>query len=99
MSSRVAKQGLVALGKGNGGTHCSGCEENALPVVFVGMKSRKKRQTNMTGTKTVTSDQMREVKKQRGHASGNIYNNTIQSVWRRSCPLYPLENLRCQLRS
>ena len=76
MFSRVEKQGLVALGMGNGGTHCSGSEKNALPVVFVGMKSRKKRQTNMTGTKPVTSGQMREVKKQRGPASGKIYNNT-----------------------
>ena len=99
MFSKVEKQGLAALGKGNGGAHCSAFEKNALPVVFVGMKSRKKRQTNMTGTKPVTSDQMRQVKKQRGHASGKIYANTIQSVWRRSCPLYPLENSRYQLRS
>ena len=62
-SAEVAKQGLLALGRGNNKTHCSGSEKNSLPVVQVGIKSRKNRQTNMVGTKTITSKLMREVKK------------------------------------
>ena len=64
MFSRVAKQGLLALGRGNDETHCSGSEKNALPVL-AGTKSRMKRQMNIAGSKPVTSKQMREVKKPR----------------------------------
>ena len=67
MLSRVTKQG-----RGNDETQCSGLEKNALPVVLVGMKSRIKRQTYIAGSKPVTSKKIREVKKQRGPASGNI---------------------------
>ena len=35
MFSRVAKQGLLALGRGNNETHRSGSEKNALPAVLV----------------------------------------------------------------
>ena len=79
MFSRVAKQGLLALGRGNDETHYSGWEKIALPVVLVGVSSLIKRQTNMAGTKPVTSKQMREVRKQRGPASGtiDISTNTI----------------------
>ena len=59
--SRVVKQGLLALGRGNNKTHCSGLEKNDLSVVLV--KSREKRQTNMAGTISVTSKQMRDVRK------------------------------------
>ena len=45
-------------------------------VVLVDIKSRKKRQTNMAGTKPVTSKHIRKVNEQRGPASGNIDNNT-----------------------
>ena len=77
MFSRVAKQGLLALGRENDETHCSGSEKNALSVVAVGTMSQKKRQTDMAGgTKPVTSKQMGEVKKQRGPVSRKIYNNT-----------------------
>ena len=82
MFSRVAKQGLLALGRENNETHCSGSDKSALPGVLVGMKSlhqlrfRKKRQTNIAGTKPVTSKQMRNVKKQRGPASGKNYSIT-----------------------
>ena len=78
MFSRVAKQGQLVLGRENDETHCSGPEKNALPVVLVGKTFRKKRRTYMAGTKPVTSKQMRDVKKQRGPASGKIDNkNTI----------------------
>ena len=76
MLSRVAKQGLLALRRENNETHCSGSDKSALPGVLVGMKSlhqlrfRKKRQTNIAGTKPVMSKQMRKVKKQRRPASG-----------------------------
>ena len=76
MFSRVAKQGLLALGRGNDETHYSGSEKYALPVVIVGIKSRKKRQTNIAGAKPARSEQMREVRKPRGPASGKIHNNT-----------------------
>ena len=39
-----------------------------------------KRQTNMAGTKSITSKQMGDVKKQRGPASGNIDSNTKNTV-------------------
>ena len=53
MLSRVAKQGLLALGRENDETHCSGSGKSALPGVLVGLKSlhklrfKKKRQTNI----------------------------------------------------
>ena len=47
MFSRIAKQGLLALDRGNDEAHCSGLEKNALPVVLKGIKFRKKHQTNM----------------------------------------------------
>ena len=53
MFSRLAKQVLLALGRGNDETHSSGSEvNNALPVP-VGIKSRMKRQTNIVGSKLV----------------------------------------------
>ena len=57
MFSRVAKQGLLALGRGNDKTHSSSeSEKNYLPEALVGIKSREKRQTNMVGIKkAVTS--------------------------------------------
>ena len=38
MFSRVGKQGLLALGRANDKTRCSGSEKNALLVVLVGIK-------------------------------------------------------------
>ena len=40
MFSRVAKQGLLALGRGNDETYCSGSEKYVFPVVLVGIKKR-----------------------------------------------------------
>ena len=75
MFSRVAKQGQLALGRGNDETHCSGPEKNALSVIPVDKKFRKKRQTYLAGTKLVTSKQMRDVRKQRGPVSRKIDKN------------------------
>ena len=38
MFSIVARQALLALGRGNDEIHFSGSEKNALPVALVGIK-------------------------------------------------------------
>ena len=93
--SRFVKQGLLVLGRGNDEKHCSRSEENALLVVFVEIESlhqirfRKKCQKNMAGTKPETNKQTREVKKQRGPASGNIYDNTNIFGFEKVAPYVP----------
>ena len=78
MFSIVAIQGQLALERGNDETHCSGQEKSALPeVVAVGKKSRMKRQTNIAGSKPVTSKQIREVKNQKRPASFVKIDNTV----------------------
>ena len=75
-STVVAKQGQLALGRGNDETHYSGPEKHALLVVLVDKKVRKKSQTYMAGTKPVTSKQIRDVKKQTRPASVKIENTS-----------------------
>ena len=71
--SRVAEQGLLALGRGNGEARCcSGSEKNVLPVFLVGVESRMKRQTNMAGTKLVTTRKRIRMKRQTNMAGTKL---------------------------
>ena len=81
------------MGRLNDETHCSGSEKNALSVL-VGINSSMKRQTSITGSKPVTSKQMREVKKQRGPASGKIDNNTNTVGLEKLVPPVPARKIK-----
>ena len=88
--SRVTKQGLLALGRGNDEAHhCSGPEKKALPVVLVGTKL----QMYVAGKKTVTSKQIRDVKKQRGPASEKIDNKNTVGL-EKVVPLVPAKRIK-----
>ena len=98
MLSRVGKQRLLALGRENDETYCSGSEENKCSASSSRRHKVSKETSSKHGrNKNRNKTNARHKKNEEDLLPEKIIMIQIQSVCRRSCPLHLLEKSRYQL--